>query len=156
MGTPAAKCELNGGKAWGGCAGRKGGKQPFTSRQPDCCSRPTAVIPLLVRSDRRSNQLRSLRLTGPSAVRLTHLTLSLVVRRAAGLLVLGPRWVAAMADVIQFVSARERELRPVALRLIEELGPRSGYEAGHFARLPSLDARSRERLLSVAALIERK
>lgn len=64
--------------------------------------------------------------------------------------------VARLADIVQFVSARDRDLRAAAQQLIEELGPRAGYEVGLFARLPSLAEDARDRLLAVADIIEQE
>lgn len=58
--------------------------------------------------------------------------------------------------VVQFESARQRDLRVVALQLIEELGAEAGYRTALFARLPTLAPEARERLLAVAELIERE
>ena len=59
-----------------------------------------------------------------------------------------------MADVIRFVSVNERELREVALQLIEELGASAGLQLMLLARSRRLPASMRERLLAVADIIE--
>ena len=61
-----------------------------------------------------------------------------------------------MAEVVQFVSAKERELRALAEEIIEELGPEAGLRLGRLARSPALSEHSRERLLAVAEIIERE
>ena len=61
-----------------------------------------------------------------------------------------------MADVVRFVSAGERELRAIALELIEDLGRDAGYQIGLLARWPGLTAETRKRLLAVADTIERE
>ena len=60
----------------------------------------------------------------------------------------------AVAEVAQFASARERELRAVAL--IEELGVEAGYRTALVARIPKLAPVARERLLALVEMIERE
>ena len=57
---------------------------------------------------------------------------------------------------MEFVSARERELRALAEEIIEELGPEAGLRLGRLARSPALSAESKERLLAVVQIIERE
>jgi hypothetical protein len=64
--------------------------------------------------------------------------------------------VAAVSRWLEFVSARERELRALARQIIEELGAEAGYQVGLFARLPKIAPDLRERLLAVADIIERE
>jgi hypothetical protein len=59
-----------------------------------------------------------------------------------------------VADIVRLVAVWERELRAVALRLIEELGANAGLQIGLLARSPKLDVEARKRLLSVAEAIE--
>lgn len=61
-----------------------------------------------------------------------------------------------VSEVVRLVTARERELREVALQIIEEFGSSAGYEVGVFARLPKLDPTTKKRLLAVADIIERE
>jgi len=63
---------------------------------------------------------------------------------------------AALAEIVQFVSARERELRAFAEEIIESLGPEAGLRLGRLARSPALPEDARERLLAVAEIIERE
>jgi len=64
--------------------------------------------------------------------------------------------VAAVAEIVKFVSARDRELRALAEEIIDELGPEAGLRLGRLARSPALSEDSRERLLAVADIIERE
>lgn len=61
-----------------------------------------------------------------------------------------------MAEVIRFVSAKERKLQALAKEIIDELGAEAGLRLGQLARSPAISEESRERLLAVAEMIERE
>ena len=61
-----------------------------------------------------------------------------------------------MAEIVEFVSLRERELRALAEEIIDKLGPEAGLRLGSLARSPALPEDARERLLAVAEIIERE
>jgi len=61
-----------------------------------------------------------------------------------------------LAEIVEFVSARERQLRALAEEILEALGPEAGLRLGRLARSPALPEDARERLLAVAEIIERE
>ena len=66
------------------------------------------------------------------------------------------RGVTTMGEILQFVSAKERELQAIAEDIIAELGSAAGWRLGRLARSPVLSQVSRDRLQAVAEIIERE
>jgi len=64
--------------------------------------------------------------------------------------------VTAMVENVEFVSAKERELRALAAEIIEEPGPEAGLRLARLARSPYLSRDSSVRLLAVAEIIGRE